>query len=246
MKEGKLIAAAGIFLLLTAVKIFVPGVAETMRSQIVYQIDRNIDYEAMVVTLSEAVESCSKYLSRQREVWQPSYTAAPSAEPSYEPEPSPSPEPKATETKDPKPIETKDPEPIEEIGLPFEYGTPLEAIEVGSGFGSRMHPIDNVEKFHYGLDLSAGEGETVSAFASGVVTAAGYSDSYGNYIIIDHDGVYSSLYAHCSSLLVQAGDTVEIGQAIALVGHTGNATGPHLHFELRENGECIDPGEFLC
>lgn len=125
-----------------------------------------------------------------------------------------------------------------ELGI--EYVTPIPGI-TSSGFGYRLHPIYGVVKFHYGTDFAAGQGETIAAFADGEVTLAAECDSYGKYIIISHAGGCETLYAHCSELLVSTGMLVTRGDAIALVGSTGLATGPHLHFELKKNGVYLNP-----
>lgn len=234
MREFKIIIAAAIFLLLTAVKLCAPAAVAAMREGIVREIDRSIDYEAVVTELSRQVETHSKYLSEEWPVSATAETAAPMEE---SPLPTPIPTPSQT------PIPTA---ASKESLLPFEWTMPLETIAVSSGFGSRTHPIEGTEKFHYGLDISATHGDEIGAFAAGKVETAQYSESYGNYVVIRHDDTYSSLYAHCSKLLVSVGEEVGVGQPIALVGDTGLATGPHLHFELKRNGECIDPGEFLC
>ena len=128
--------------------------------------------------------------------------------------------------------------------LPFAYTAPAAGYE-SSGFGYRLHPIQNEVKFHYGTDMAAWSGEPVYAFADGTVSFAGYSDSFGNYITIDHGDGWQSLYAHCSRLDVSSGQSVECGGQIALVGATGMVTGPHLHFELTHNGVYINPEYYI-
>jgi murein DD-endopeptidase MepM/ murein hydrolase activator NlpD len=108
-----------------------------------------------------------------------------------------------------------------------------------------MHPILNEVRFHYGTDVAAYSGESVTAFADGTVSFAGYSDSYGNYITIEHSDGWRSLYAHCSILDVKTGESVSAGQQIALVGSTGQATGPHLHFELTHDGVYSNPEYYV-
>lgn len=128
--------------------------------------------------------------------------------------------------------------------LPFTYSQPVAGVN-SSGFGYRVHPIQGEVKFHYGTDFAADAGEDVLAFADGHVAAAGTSPSYGNYLILEHEGGFSSLYAHLSEFIAQEGDTVERGQAIARVGQTGYATGPHLHFELTLDGKYLNPEYYL-
>jgi murein DD-endopeptidase MepM/ murein hydrolase activator NlpD len=115
------------------------------------------------------------------------------------------------------------------------------APEVSSNYGRRTDPIDGSAKFHTGIDVAAQEGSPVLAAASGVVRRAGLRGGYGKAVEIDNGGGTSTLYGHASALAVKEGDTVEAGQPIAFVGHTGRATGAHLHFEVRKDGKPIDP-----
>ncbi len=128
--------------------------------------------------------------------------------------------------------------------FPGEMCVPVSGYN-SSGFGYRTHPIHGDLRFHYGTDFAAWSGEDIYAFAEGTVTFAGYSDSYGNYITIEHREGWESLYAHCSILYVETGDEVEAGQKIALVGDTGLVTGPHLHFELQREGVYINPEYYV-
>jgi len=117
--------------------------------------------------------------------------------------------------------------------------------EVTSGFGWRMHPVLGYERFHSGLDIGADYGTTIHAADRGTVIFAGWYGGYGNAVIIDHGGNMTTLYAHSSELYVVEGQNVQRGQAIAAVGSTGLSTGPHLHFEVRQEGEPTDPMAFL-
>ena len=112
---------------------------------------------------------------------------------------------------------------------------------VTSEFGTRIHPLTGDRRMHTGVDLRAAEGVPIRAAAAGVVRTAGPRGGYGNAVEIDHLDGTSTLYAHASSLVVKPGQRVERGEAVGLVGHTGQATGPHLHFELRRHGVPVDP-----
>lgn len=127
--------------------------------------------------------------------------------------------------------------------LSFEHALPTEGT-LTSGFGSRLSPTTGEPAFHYGLDIAADEGTPIAAFADGMVREVGESD-YGKYLIVDHESGFSTLYAHCSSILAGVGDEVKCGGEIALVGQTGNTTGPHLHFELWKDGMALDPSDYL-
>jgi murein DD-endopeptidase MepM/ murein hydrolase activator NlpD len=127
-----------------------------------------------------------------------------------------------------------------------EMAWPLPSCNtVGSQFGMRLHPILRVYKMHTGIDIGGTHGASIVAANDGTVIYAGWQNGYGYTVIIDHgtkDGVgITTLYAHCSKLAVKYGQVVKKGDIIANVGQTGLATGPHLHFEVRENGEPVNP-----
>lgn len=119
------------------------------------------------------------------------------------------------------------------------------AGRISSKFGNRFHPIDRRMKFHGGIDIKAPRGAQISAAADGIVKFAGRRGGYGNLVIIEHPDGRQTRYAHAEKLLVSKGDKVLAGEPIATVGSTGKATGPHLHFEMRENGRPIDPADVL-
>jgi murein DD-endopeptidase MepM/ murein hydrolase activator NlpD len=116
---------------------------------------------------------------------------------------------------------------------------------VTSGFGMRFHPVLHRTKLHTGTDFGAGYGAPIYAAKSGTVIFAGWQTAYGNMVIIDHGGGFSTLYGHASSLNVSGGQSVRRGQHIANVGSTGFSTGPHLHFEIRVNGSPVNPLRYL-
>jgi murein DD-endopeptidase MepM/ murein hydrolase activator NlpD len=118
-------------------------------------------------------------------------------------------------------------------------------VPITSAFGIRKDPIDGSTRFHSGIDMAAPSGTPFHSVDSGKVVFAGLLGTFGNTVMIEHPNGDRTLYAHASSVLVQAGQEVAPDQVIGTVGSTGRATGPHLHFELRRNGENINPNEIL-
>lgn len=116
---------------------------------------------------------------------------------------------------------------------------------ITSNFGMRTHPITGIYKLHTGVDIGAPYGSTFVAANSGVVIKAEMNSAYGNMVIIDHGGGVVTLYAHGSEILVEVGQTVTQGTAVLKVGSTGYSTGPHAHFEIRINGEYVNPLDYI-
>ena len=116
---------------------------------------------------------------------------------------------------------------------------PLKQMEITSGFGYRMHPVDKVLMFHAGIDLKANY-EPFYCFAAGVVLRTGYSERSGNYVVINH-GQLETVYCHLSQIWVKERDYVNGGQILGITGNTGKTSGPHLHFGMRWKGEPVDP-----
>lgn len=114
-----------------------------------------------------------------------------------------------------------------------------------SAFGSRIHPILKVPKLHAGMDIAAPEGAEVVACLSGTVILVETLPAYGQIVVIDHGGQVSTVYAHLSGVAVEEGERVARGEPVGQVGSTGAVTGPHLHLELRQNGEPADPSALL-
>ncbi|MXW58652.1 MAG: peptidoglycan DD-metalloendopeptidase family protein [Acidimicrobiia bacterium] len=131
-----------------------------------------------------------------------------------------------------------------EIPAPPEFFRPVVG-EVVSGYGNRVHPIFGYVRFHAGVDFANHMGDPIFAAASGTVIQVKSREGYGNTIIVDHGGGWSTLYAHLSQYNVSLNQQVEIGQTIGFVGSTGWSTGPHLHFEVRYRGSPRDPAKYL-
>ncbi len=116
---------------------------------------------------------------------------------------------------------------------------------ITSPYGWRTHPIFGTQRYHSGIDIGADYGEPIRAADGGVVIYADWMGGYGKAVIIDHGGGVSTLYAHSSELLVGEGQRVYKGQVVARIGSTGYSTGPHLHFEVRQNGSPVNPLGYL-
>ncbi len=123
-------------------------------------------------------------------------------------------------------------------------GKPVEVGRMSSGFGMRTDPFSGRSTRHDGLDFASPEGNPIISVAGGVVTASERRAGYGNLVEVDH-GNYITRYAHNKRNLVRAGQTVRKGQRIALVGSTGRSTGPHVHFEVIQDGKTVDPLPFV-
>lgn len=133
----------------------------------------------------------------------------------------------------------------------WAWPLPYDGVYLSSYYGYRYHPIDGDWRYHSGIDISmsGAYGKNIIATRAGTVILSSLESEsgtgYGNYIIIDHGDGYTSLYGHCSELLVSEGQIVSRGQIIAKVGSTGWSTGPHLHFEVRYNGSTVDPLDYV-
>ena len=139
----------------------------------------------------------------------------------------------------------------EDLGIPanvsydipkpsFRFVCPVKAA-TSSGFGYRVHPLENLTKFHYGTDLAALSGDDIMCFAAGTVKEVGSDAVNGNFIRVSHEDGFESMYAHCGTVYVSEGQRVQMGEKIALVGVSGRVTGPHLHFELTKDGNYLNP-----
>ena len=272
MKRWKVYLCAAVFLLLTAVKMVAPAAAADAREVLLPAINTDDDYKSVFAEIRSVFAPAQvQAQDEQLRQYLPAVNVNMSAwaTPAPEPTPTPTPEPTPEPTPAPTPEPTQSPQLQAAFAaretflneqavysgyavpanvsyvvseLPFARASPVAGY-TSSGFG--LHPLENKVKFHYGTDFAANSGTAVCAFADGTVLAAGQDDGYGNYVKIRHADGYTTLYGHCSKLLVRAGETVTMGQEIALVGATGKATGPHLHFELMHDGYYYNPEFYL-
>ena len=133
---------------------------------------------------------------------------------------------------------------INNLKSAYSFIKPLSNYQVSSGFGARESEYQNVSGYHTGIDLAAESGKTINAFMEGIVDLVSKEGDYGKHIKIRSNNV-TTLYAHCSKILVKEGQIVAQGQPIAQVGSTGNSTGPHLHFEIRIDSRFVDPSKII-
>lgn len=265
MKDLKLYISAGIFIALTAIKMLFPSLSDEIRDGITDVLCMEDEQTQAIIALGSELtkEDIINAFDFTKDFKPKPASAVVAANPTPTAAPAPTPSPTPTPTPTPTPKPTTPPKvaafyesqkafssyavpanvSYDYCALPFKYTSPVEGM-TSSGFGYRMHPIQNKVKYHYGTDFAANTGETVHAFADGTIYAIGENDSYGKYVIIDHAGGYRTLYAHCSKHLKGSGK-VKRGEAIALVGETGAATGPHLHFELMKGQTYLNPEFYI-
>ena len=255
MKEWKLIAAAGIFVALTCVKLLLPAASAAVRTKTLEALTYDADYIAVLDQIGGRLSVRNEEPPEETDAPR-TLAIPPRAQPlCYVVE-------EASTQGETEPIlpaavaaflesqsaftEYALPENVDYgyTALPFDYAVPVSGYN-SSGFGYRLHPILNIVRFHYGTDFAANSGQGVLAFADGTVTFAGYDDSFGWHLKIDHGDGWVSHYCHCSRLFADAGQSVCKGDCIALVGMTGLATGPHLHFELMNEENYVNPEYYV-
>jgi len=122
---------------------------------------------------------------------------------------------------------------------------PVPTKDISSGFGMRLHPLWGDRRLHTGIDFGAPAGTPICATGDGTVEAVGWSGGYGNRVIIDHGFGYKTLYGHCKTMLVSVGQKVKRGDKIATVGMTGDATGNHVHYEVRLKDKYDNPAKYF-
>ena len=261
MNRKQIYICSAIFIALTLVRFTSPALADRISDGISRALYMEQEHTETAVELGKSLaegdlietflERFDKSTPAQPAAAESTPYPTPTAEPTAEPTPSPMPQPTEhpavaaflasqsaySDYAVPETVSYERPE------LPFDYESPVTGV-TSSGFGYRMHPLKNEVKYHYGTDLAADTGTPISAFADGTIVAQGDSDSFGKYVMIDHPDGYRTLYAHCSELCMSCG-SVKKGDTIALVGSTGAATGPHLHFELEHDGVYLNPEFYI-
>lgn len=125
------------------------------------------------------------------------------------------------------------------------FRSPLYYYQVGSDYGYRIDPFTGRDAFHSGLDLNVPMGTEIFSIGDGIIKETGQLENYGIYTIIEHEGGYESLYGHLNRALGHPGERVEQGDTIALSGNTGRSTGPHLHLEIRKDGQTVNPAALI-
>ena len=233
MRLRQLIVSAVILIAVVAVKLLAPQVLEEHRTRLQGLLGENTDFVAAFSAIGKAVgieDGIGEALNDAYTAVFGSAEVENSVESSLE------------NTFAPVYTEDNLPENVEmmQTVLGFSYTTPLAAT-LTDKFGYRIHPIDGNQQFHYGLDLEAPEGTVIGSFAEGRVSIVGESSQLGKYVTVVHAGDYTTLYAHCSRITASAGQQVKLGDPIAEVGETGQATGPHLHFELYRDTTYYNP-----
>lgn len=264
----QLVACGGMFVLLVTVKLLLPGRLDAIGQKVNAALRQNMDIQAVFAAIGEAASGQQDVGQALDEVYEAvfhpeAFSAYETAAKSIEKEK----EPAAMESLRASRAEqaaddTQEQEETAEVStlayvlysnqnlpenacmeqklLGFDYCTPADG-PISSGFGYRDHPVEGEERFHYGVDIAAPDGSDVCCFADGTVKAVGESSSYGKYVIVTHTGGYETLYAHCSAISVSSGTEVGRGDTLGKVGQTGIATGPHLHFELHQEGVYLNP-----
>ena len=238
----RIVVCGAVFTALIACKLALPGNLLGLRGRLSSWLVRDADVVSAFSAVGRAVsgeESAADALADARSALLGGADAVEvsgAAELPAQPERA---EPEVTDTRDwPENASAE----IRVLGI--DHTAPL-AGEITSPFGWRIHPISGREEFHYGADVAAEEGAAIACFADGTVGVVGESVTLGNYLTVHHENGLLTLYAHCSRILAASGDPVCRGETIAEVGSTGSATGPHLHFEVHDGEELLDPAVYL-
>ncbi len=222
---------AALFVLLTALKLLLPGHMEQTRETLGQWLVRDADFAAAFSAVGRAVtgedtlgEAYTAVFGEDGDAVQPVSTAVSVFVPQRA-----LPEGAVSETRE----------------LSFSHAAPLANGTLTSSFGWREDPNGAGEAFHWGVDLAAPEGTDICCFADGTVGVVAESVLLGKYLTVQHANGIETLYAHCSAIGVCSGAEVKLGDVLGAVGCTGNATGAHLHFEVHDGTAYLDPAHYL-
>ncbi len=218
------------FVVLVALKLLLPETMAGVRATVGRWLVRDADFASAFSAVGRAV-------SGEAQALEDAYVAVFGTEEAQEVS-------GAAEVDEPVAPEYPEHTTAERRELGFAFAAPLNGV-VTSPFGWRIHPDTGAEAFHYGVDIAAEEGADITAFADGTVGVVADSVELGRYLTVHHTDGKLTLYAHCSRITAESGSEVKCGDKLAEVGHTGNATGPHLHFEVRDGEEWLDPQLYL-
>lgn len=221
-----------------ALKFLSPGLMDQVRDTALRLMGEDTDFVAAFSSLGRALGG------DMEETLNDVYVAVFGQQEAEEDPPADTPAPEEQQSLDPISVYTPENTPeraqlFQEV-LGFAYADPV-AGDISDRFGYRQHPLSGTQRFHYGLDVAAEEGTVVSSFAQGIVSVVGDNAELGKYVEVIHANGYSTLYAHCSRITASSGQSVALGDPIAEVGQTGQATGPHLHFELHRDTVYLNP-----
>lgn len=222
---------AALFVLLTALKLLLPGHLEQARGTLGQWLVRDADFTAAFSAVGRAVagedtlgEAYTAVFGGGDEDMQPVAATVSVFSPQKE---------------------LPDGAVSEARALGFAYAAPLAEGALTSAFGWRDDPNGAGESFHWGVDLAAPEGTDILCFADGTVGVVAESVLLGKYLTVLHENGAETLYAHCSAISVSSGAQVVLGERLGAVGSTGNATGAHLHFEVHDGAAYLDPAHYL-
>ncbi len=235
------------FVLLVTLKLLLPGGLASLRGTLGAWLARDTDFVSAFSAVGHAVSGEGGVLDSLGDAYVAVFGGGEAAEVAkpveLETDASPAREAEAAAA----PEDTRDyPEhaAAEQRVLGFDFAPPLSGT-VTSGFGWRVHPDTGREAFHYGVDVAAEEGAAVACFADGTVGVVAEGVELGKYLTVHHENGVTTLYGHCSRITVSPGAKVARGDKLAEVGATGNATGPHLHFEIQDGEDYLDPAYYL-
>ena len=233
-------AACGVLLaVLLLLKLVLPGNLAAFRGTLAQWLVRDADFQEAFAAVGQAVTAPERFTESLGSAYVAVFGGKEAAEVSGSAEIAESGGPVLTAARA-LPDYASDARPT----LAFACAAPLDGT-LTSPFGWRVDPNTGAESFRTGVDLAADEGTAVACFADGTIGVVGDSTILGKYVTVLHADGYETLYAHCSKVSVSSGQYVARGDTLGAVGATGNATGPHLHFELHDGAKYLDPASYL-